>query len=398
MKQFKDLIQNFFAFGLYMFALQLILMPSFSNLLSAKDYSSVVKFVTITNIICLVMGDSFGLTELIISKSGKVIIPVKIKIIFFFFFSIFSFLVTIILFFILKLNSIFNLLLVLFILLNNTIRFYLYIYFRSLKYYRGLWYQNMGYLIGSVIGIFILKNNIFDSFLFSFALAEFVSCIFALFFLNKNNFKESKTVIKMVEVRKKYFEFASFSLMNNLIGQVDSIATFLIFSPTIVAAYYASSTVSKIVLLVIGPFNTWITATFSNKKINKEIFTKKNFLLLIGTIFLFSLIIITLTLLGMHLLYPNFLFLAKKIIVPIALTVSTKVIYSLISSYIIANYNPKILTVSRSAYFFSFCLLAIIFGKVLGIVFFVYGMFVSHCLSLLVLLINWRGELKNIDS
>lgn len=393
MKHFKDLLQNFLAFGLYQIAVQFVLMPNLAYLFSAEVYSRIVIFTTVTNIFCLITGDTFGVTELIISKTEALNIAIKDKLKFLTLFFLSGFIVAICLFFLFKFNSIIDLLILISILYGNILRYYFYIYFRKIKNYKALWLQNFGFLVGALSGVLILNLTASTCFLLPFILAELFSILFISNTLKNYTLNKSKNILEISKVKRKYRELASFSTINILIVQIDSLSTFIIFSPAIVAAYYAISMVSKMVLLIIGPINSWVTATFSGHKLTKSIVTKKNVLIMFGFTLICFLVITLISTFGIAILYPKYAVLAKQVVLPISLTVSIKIVYSLISSYVVANYNPKIVTLSRLVYFVVFSIVGLFGGYFFGIVFFSYGVAIAQILSFIVMIKKWNEAL-----
>ena len=69
-KNIKEILINVSAFGIYIVAQQMLLMPFLSKVTDSESFSFYVVFLTIFNIICTVIGEDLGNVRIVNLSNG----------------------------------------------------------------------------------------------------------------------------------------------------------------------------------------------------------------------------------------------------------------------------------------------------------------------------------------
>lgn len=301
---FSDMILNLIGFGIYVVSQKIILLPIIAKQVNDNVYTSLTLFMSILNIFCNVTGGELGNVRLIKNndyKDKKVIGDFSRILL------LLSLLIIVIgspILIFLKYEYKYILFFILTILMAN-IRLYATNFYRLEKKFLKVIIQNLIYLIGIILGLFIF-NYIHEIYIVLF-IPELISIIYALFNCDLIKMGLNKTT-EIKSTIKKYIGLGTISLLNNIMNYCDSILIYPILGAQQVAVYYAVNSVSNITSLLTNPMSSVILSWISNAKDEKKnkIF-KITLSINIPLIIIVTLITIPLTYLSMLVLYKQYL-------------------------------------------------------------------------------------------
>ena len=327
---FKDVFLNTFAFCIYVFAQQVILMPYLAKHMLEKPYAVFLIYISILNIICNSFGSQLGVAKQVnVNKKSNDDSDYQFLILTLSFISI----IICLIFGIIYSYSAFNILMLSIILIFCNFRFYVRYLFRINDDYKSIILQNVLYFIGIIIGLFVYSKvkyfwlPMLIGELFGFLLNIFKKPITVF------SFKRSK---KFKQIFSHFFGYSLSSFLSNITSLIDKLLVFPLLGSLNLIIYTVGNTFSKLLALISNPINDVVLAWISKKefKITKGIIIKSLLLsiLLILVLTLFSIpIIYTATLI----LYKQYLFKIKKIIVLLSISGSIVFITSFFKSFVI---------------------------------------------------------------
>lgn len=155
LKKIKNLIRDLFfntlGFGIYIATQQILLMPIMAKIFPEEEFAKIVLYISVFAIVTNVLGSELGIVKQVKrdeirenSDYNRILLQLFPFII----------LVSIVTLYILKFNVIEIIMLTITILLGNT-RLYSAAHFRANKDFKKIVIQNVLYLIGTVLGLFI---------------------------------------------------------------------------------------------------------------------------------------------------------------------------------------------------------------------------------------------------
>ncbi len=331
----RDLLFNTLGFGIYIATQQILLMPIMARILPEEDFAKVVLYISVFAIITNVLGSELGIVKQVkkekISEESdynRILLQLFPTII----------LIAIIILAILRFNILEIIMLTITIILGNT-RLYSAAHFRANKDFKKIVMQNILYLVGTAIGLFITYK--LKLIAIPMLLAEIMCLIFDI---SKTDI--IKTGISKTKHNKEIWNtFAGFGFISFLINMTtyfDKIIIYPILGENAVNVYYATSSMSKILSLITNPLHgvilSWLKG--NDEEFKKKVTTvtiKANMPILIIT-FVLSL---PLTYIAVIILYPQYLEDSKKLIIPICVGVAFSTAASIIKAILMKYIESK---------------------------------------------------------
>lgn len=331
----RDLFFNTLGFGIYIATQQILLMPIMARILPEEDFAKVVLYISVFAIITNVLGSELGIVKQVkkekISEESdynRILLQLFPTII----------LIAIMILAILRFNILEIIMLTITIILGNT-RLYSAAHFRANKDFKKIVMQNILYLVGTAIGLFITYK--LKLIAIPMLLAEIMCLIFDI---SKTDI--IKTGISKTKHNKEIWNtFAGFGFISFLINMTtyfDKIIIYPILGENAVNVYYATSSMSKILSLITNPLYgvilSWLKG--NDEEFKKKVTTvtlKANMPILIIT-FVLSL---PLTYIAVIILYPQYLEDSKKLIIPICVGVAFSTAASIIKAILMKYIESK---------------------------------------------------------
>lgn len=331
----RDLFFNTLGFGIYIATQQILLMPIMARILPEEDFAKVVLYISVFAIITNVLGSELGIVKQVkkekISEESdynRILLQLFPTII----------LIAIMILAILRFNILEIIMLTITIILGNT-RLYSAAHFRANKDFKKIVMQNILYLVGTAIGLFITYK--LKLIAIPMLLAEIMCLIFDI---SKTDI--IKTGISKTKHNKEIWNtFAGFGFISFLINMTtyfDKIIIYPILGENAVNVYYATSSMSKILSLITNPLYgvilSWLKG--NDEEFKKKVTTvtlKANMPIIIIT-FVLSL---PLTYIAVIILYPQYLEDSKKLIIPICVGVAFSTAASIIKAILMKYIESK---------------------------------------------------------
>lgn len=331
----RDLFFNTLGFGIYIATQQILLMPIMARILPEEDFAKVVLYISVFAIITNVLGSELGIVKQVkkekISEESdynRILLQLFPTII----------LIAIMILAILRFNILEIIMLTITIILGNT-RLYSAAHFRANKDFKKIVMQNILYLVGTAIGLFITYK--LKLIAIPMLLAEIMCLIFDI---SKTDI--IKTGISKTKHNKEIWNtFAGFGFISFLINMTtyfDKIIIYPILGENAVNVYYATSSMSKILSLITNPLHgvilSWLKG--NDEEFKKKVTTvtlKANMPIIIIT-FVLSL---PLTYIAVIILYPQYLEDSKKLIIPICVGVAFSTAASIIKAILMKYIESK---------------------------------------------------------
>ncbi len=394
LKKIKNLIRDLFfntlGFGIYIATQQILLMPIMAKIFPEEEFAKIVLYISVFAIVTNVLGSELGIVKQVKrdeirekSDYNRILLQLFPFII----------LVSIVTLYILKFNVIEIIMLTISILLGNT-RLYSAAHFRANKDFKKIVIQNVLYLIGTVLGLFITYK--LKMIAIPMLLAEVICLIFDI--LNTDIIKTgvSKTQSNK-EIWKTFAGFGFISFLINMTTYFDKIIIYPILGDNAVNVYYATSSMSKILSLITNPLHgvilSWLKG--NDEEFKKKVTTvtlKANIPMLIIT-FLLS---IPLTYIAVMILYPQYLEDSRKLIIPICIGVAFSTASSIVKAILMKYIESKKLVKIYVIYIIILFLGATIASYYIGITGFAYAISLASVSLwiMFILLLNKTNALQ----
>ena len=355
-KNIRDFSVYTFAFGLYIFSQQVLIMPIISRNTNEKIFSEIILFITFFNIFCIVIGDELSNTRIARNKvynkkyaDGD-------------FFYLLFFLTICLIFLVIIANIFINiswLKIFIFCLIISlgVSRYFLMSFYKIDQKFKSILKANIFYLFGSICGLFLFFN--YQLLYAPFLVAEILSILFIcldLFYLNKHSITFERT--REFENTKKMFSNLSITaIIINLISYMDRVMILPILGASSMAIYFSASSTSKILALIANPLSSFLLSKMgTNDNLDKKNtlrFAIKYFLPMIIVFFSASLL---LCFIAINFLYPQYYFPAINLIYPISLAVSLSLVNILFKPFLILTVKSKLVLYSNIFYALTFML------------------------------------------
>lgn len=394
LKKIKNLIRDLFfntlGFGIYIATQQILLMPIMAKIFPEEEFAKIVLYISVFAIVTNVLGSELGIVKQVKrdeirenSDYNRILLQLFPFII----------LVSIVTLYILKFNVIEIIMLTITILLGNT-RLYSAAHFRANKDFKKIVIQNVLYLIGTVLGLFITYK--LKMIAIPMLLAEVICLIFDI--LNTDIIKTgvSKTQSNK-EIWKTFAGFGFISFLINMTTYFDKIIIYPILGDNAVNVYYATSSMSKILSLITNPLHgvilSWLKGNDDEFKRKVTTVTlKANIPMLIIT-FVLS---IPLTYIAVMILYPQYLEDSRKLIIPICIGVAFSTAASIVKAILMKYIESKKLVKIYVIYIIILFLGATIASYYIGITGFAYAISLASVSLwiMFILLLNKTNTLQ----
>lgn len=380
--KYKDYGINAFAFGLYIIMQQMVIMPFLAKWFDDDTFSSVILFVSIFNIICIVLGDELGNTRIIRSRLYKannlngdfhIILLGIVSIVF---------LVGIIINSFLSINWD-ELLILLIIVALGIIRYFSMSYYKLNIKFKYILNINIAYSVGAGIGLYLASRGYY---LAPFLMGELTAGLFIGILVLSS--KENRPVMRLTnEFNNTFWTLINLSLMAsivNVLAYLDRIIILPVLGGTAMAIYYSASAMSKMISLIVNPVSGVILAKLTVIEVDK----KKELIMkvvryLIPLIIIFTLASLFASYLGVKIFYNQYFGDAKFLLVPISVATALSLSTFLLKPFLISFYKTKEVMLMHIFYALTFIISMYYFSYWWGIAGFAW----ANCLSRLVQLL-----------
>lgn len=362
-----DIIFNSISFGIYIIAQQIIFMPIMSKILPDGDFSLLVIYISIFAVISNTIGSELGIVRQVrddnSNKNYNRILLYLLPVI-----SIISLFILLFL----KLSIGDSILLTLTILLAN-VRLYSAAIFRINKDFKKVLVQNILYLIGIVLGILVYQK--LGYIWIPMLVAEILPLIFDFFHadITQNGIEKDEN---MKDICYKFIDLGFISLLINGMVYFDKFLIYPILGTMAVATYYATTTMSKMISLIINPLYSvilsWIKVDTNKNKIIK--FTIKMGISIVLIVFILSL---PLTYFAIKTLYIQYLEQSKELIIPVCIGIAFYTSSSLMKAVLLKYIKSKRMVKTYLIYLALFIIIAIPASKIYGLSGFAYANMIS---------------------
>lgn len=363
---------NTIAFGVYIFAQQIILLPALVSNLGASLSAAVFIFVAIFSIMTNTLGNELGITQQLVTKgriSRSDIDSFRLPLIAT---NAMVFVVVFAAMLLTELDGAGAGLLALAATLANT-RLYLIGRLRALNKFNKILAQSVAYLVGVVVGLWIFYGT--SLVWIPFVFAELAALIAVVMSIRKAVL--SDTAPRSTKTSRVLTTFRSMSVMalvNNLIAYADRVLILPIIGVAAMNTYFAGSAMSKMVGLLVNPLNTvFFTGLFAKDIDNHTAAIKKYLRIGVGLSVCVTLITIPTTYLAAKLLYPQFsegiLMILPALAVSCGFDTATSVLRIVMLKFEEASRVSRLYLV----FFWLFVIFCIVGGALAGLVGFAYA-------------------------
>ena len=374
----KDVINNVFAFGIYMLSMHILFLPYMARHLEVNDNAKLLLFIMITNIATLSLGNELGVLYQVESKGKTEDDRVNFRILLFRTNTILFIFIVLILY-ILKFSLIESIMFGIISTLTN-IRLYYAGYLRKEKKFKLIGVINLLFLTGIVLGILLFKKGL--TFLWTgLLLAEILSNIYIFIKVDNSNRMSIRKRKNYKELKKSYLDLSFASLLTNFPTYADKLLILPLLGSATMSAYYAGTALSKMLFLVINPINGVLLSYLATDEFGDEKRVIKrqvniNFIIIIIT-FLLSL---PLTYLATYIFYNQFLDKVVEILIPLSIIGTFAVASSLLKVVFLKFLDIRCLKFINILNIITFILFGTIGAKYFGLIGFAYGVALSKFL------------------
>ena len=301
----KDIIVNMGAFGVYMLAYHVLMLPFLARVLPVELNAHFLLYLMLASIYTASFGNELGiLFQVRMGREPKASVYNDVYLLMFQ-----SNLLTLLLFIplllILKFGPLETLMLSLTTLVMNARLFY-HAILRHRKRFLAIFVCNIGYLVGVGLSVvFVLKAS--KLFWLPLFLGEALSTLMTLFSDPDFRKKPAGRSPDFKAVRRESLDLIGASVLGNVPNYGDKILVLPLLGSLSMSAYYAGTSLSKALMLIVNPINgvllSWLsTDTQSSKGSITRRLLRVNVLIVIGLLLVSFPVIIATT----YLLYRQF--------------------------------------------------------------------------------------------
>ncbi|NLV98711.1 MAG: hypothetical protein GX034_02835 [Clostridiaceae bacterium] len=315
----KDIVVNTVAFGVYMLAHHIIMLPYLAKILPVEVNSQLLLYLMLASIFTASFGNEFGVlyqvrmgrnpSETAFSDVYRLLHCSNLLLIVIF--------VPMLL--ILHFSVVESLALTLVTLLWN-IRMFYHSVLRHRKQFKSIFVSNLGYLLGIAAAIVLLAKGV-DIYWLPLLFGEFISTFITIFkdkdFLKKIKARSSE----YKDIRREGLDLVGAAVLGNIPGYGDKILVLPLLGSFNMSSYYAGNSLSKGLMLLVNPVNgvllSWLsTDAGDDKRRLTRRMLRANLIIVIAL----ALISYPLIYLATYLLYRQFLEIVLSIIIPLAIS------------------------------------------------------------------------------
>ena len=370
-KFIKDIINNTFAFGIYIISMHIVFLPYMASHLETSDNAKLLLFIMISNILTLSLGNELGILYQVKNKektgeSQADFRALSLKT------NIFIFIFMVSILYILKFNLIEAFMFGVISTLTN-IRFYYLGHFRKDKKFKLVGVINFLYFIGILSGI-ILSRKGFDFLWISLLLAEIFSNAYVFFkleYLREIKIERTKDYKRL---RKSYLDLSFASLLTNFPTYADKLLILPLLGSATMSAYYAGTALSKMLFLVVNPINGVLLSYLATDELGDEKKIIKNQVninfIIIALTFLLS---FPLTYVATYIFYNQFIDRVLTILIPLSIIATFSIASSLLKVIVLKFLNVKYLKYINILNIITFIIFATLGAKYFKLIGFTYG-------------------------
>lgn len=394
-KILKEIILNTFAFGLYTFTQQLLLMPILSRTTSDSIYASFIVFITVANVLTNSLGGQVGVTRQINynvsaednNESNYFIIQ---------FISSFIIIIVILITSIYLDYDFLSTIFAMYIVIISNIRFYLRAILRMNDKYKELIYQNILYLLGVVIGLAL--NYLHTNIWFPLLVGETIAFVYVLFKVKIKNICLKYTK-NFKRISKTFCNFSFTSFLTNSVSFIDKLIIFPVLGSINLAIYNSANTVSKITAFVVNPVNDVILINVSKSKTENAGKIIK-YVIKISIILALILCLVTIPFIYFtgYILYPQYIDGIVSIMIAVSFSSSLSLTALLMKSFILKYTKPVYVAISYLINLITLIILGYFSAKLFGLKGFVWSIvIVRFQMVLLFIFILLKSKKKYIQ-
>ncbi|MGX7150966.1 lipopolysaccharide biosynthesis protein [Enterococcus ureasiticus] len=379
----KDILINLLSVMLVMTVIQLLVFPYLSRKLPDELFGQIIALYGMNNMIILFLGNTLGNVRMLkqhedvdfslLSQLTMIASLVIMALLSFYYGSAFS----------LGTNCLF----VLFTGLAN-LRAYTTVDYRISLTYNKVLRLNFclvcGYLIGGIIFYFT------SSWVWIFLAGEIGGLLYQ--WGSKNNLLiECFTTFSKKVDTKMWREFFSLSTSNgfaNVANYLDRFVITPLLGATSMGVYYAASSLSKILTMMITPMSSVLLSYTTNQTIG---FARKKILtlyaIMLGIVIPSYFILITLSNYLVTILYPNYAHEAKPLLPIVTIGILLNVIYSVLHPFILKKYSIHYQMVIQVIYLIFYGVLSIVLSHRNGLIGFAWAFSLASVIKLFMQLV-----------
>lgn len=379
----QDILLNLLSVMLVMTVIQLFVFPYLSRQLSDEMFGQIITMYGMNNMIILFLGNTLGNIRMLkqhdnvdftlLSQLNMVASLIIIAGLSVYYGSTFS-QMTVFLF-------------VLFTGLAN-LRAYTTVHYRISLTYNKILCLNFCLVFGYLLGFMIFYLT--SSWIWIFLAGEICGLLYQLYSKNRLLIECFTTFSKKIDANV-WREFFSLSTANGLANVANYLDRFII-TPLLGAAsmgiYYAASSLSKILTMVITPMSSVLLSYTTNQTTGyarKKLLTLYGIMLGIVVPSYFVLTTVSSFLVGI--LYPNYAQGAKPLIPIVTIGILLNVIYSVLHPFILKKYSIHYQLAIQLVYLFFYGGLSIVLSQRNGLIGFTWAFSIASIVKLLIQLI-----------
>jgi len=258
-----DIVLNALAFGAYTVAQQIILLPMLAQKTDAISYADIIIFVSVINVLSDVFGGQLGVTRQICNNTysdtdglndftvilagTSLLIATGLSI-----------------GFLIAGYGKATLVCLICIALSTNLRYYIRCVYRMNDNYSRIIVQNICYLLGIAMGLFLMD---WWSFVWLPLLIGEAAALGYTIYTIWNNARIRFALSKHIGITLKTFlGFASAATLTNAVTLVDKLLVYPLLGAYSLAVYNAGSTIAKVSAFVINPLNDVVLVRLSKSK------------------------------------------------------------------------------------------------------------------------------------
>lgn len=366
----SDVAVNIVAFGIYMFAYHIVLLPQMADTLSVDNNAKWLLYLMIAAVIYNSLGYMLGtLYQVHVGRANAEnatndinILRLRTNLILLLFFPVLI---------LLNFTVVESLFFTLTTILSNE-RSFLQAVFRQKRNFKAIAIGNAAYLVGVFVGLLVFRF-ISPQMWIPIFVAELFVVAYSVFEDKEFRFRANKPSEDFRPITKEYFDLTSSTVLANIPTYGDKILILPLLGSYAMSAYYAGGALAKVLMLLINPINgvilSWLTASTADK--NRVV--RKGMSLNVIMIVVVFIITLPVIYLATRILYPQFLDDIVMIIIPLALdstfAISTTILRTVYLRYFNLG-NLKFINIGKIILFAVLSVIGAHFGGLLG---FAYG-------------------------
>jgi O-antigen/teichoic acid export membrane protein len=362
-------------------------MPVMGKILNEDNFATFIIFISIFSVVSNSLGSELGIVRQILEHKKKDREYNTIIV----FLATLSFFISIIGALFLKFSVIDSAMLSIAVALAN-IRLYCGAYFRMNKTFFKVLLQNILYLVGMGIGLFVFYRThiIWAPLVF----AELLAIAYSVYNSDFKRIRFEQDYLKLDKgILLKFKDYGIVELITNMMVYFDKLIIYPILGPLAVNTYYATNTTSKISALIINPLNGVIISWLKNDdKAGKKRYIKFALKYTLPIIIVVTLLNIPVIYLAVKILYSQYLDSSLQIVVPIAASVGIGTASSLIRSLVLKyRKSTELLSI-----YINYTVVFIVFSFAFSYIWGLFGFAISCAITRTYLLCLFVVKLKNV--